>query len=320
MLSGIFDFFGCCATRVEPRTESGKAETKNKRREKLKNTTWLAIYQAKLLLDLFIIPGTHHSAIMRPKKRVSQSVWGWAQTQNTSITDQLHFGVRLLDFRIRFHRDQVVLSHGLSSDITLDEAVHEISAFLQTYATEFVIVFLRADKWHKLLPEHEQAARVALLNSGLAFAPAMDNFNGVRVGDVAGKALFFSPDVIIPHVTWRCELLAFCDIWQEKDMELAKTRISSYVKSLRKHGRPNDGSLVGIALDGTFPIKQQVYTAKELNEWLVKKLVSDAWSGVKTLGLCIVDFADASLVDTLLSLNAKPRQVRIAVDETGMGA
>ena len=308
MFSGLLN---CCVGRPSPAATPLLAEA-TPRRSNQRQEEWLSEYQAKRVLDLWVIPGTHHSGVQRPKKRVSQAVWGWAQTQDASIAEQLRFGVRFLDFRVRVAKGQVILSHGLSSDLRLDVALETVRGFLENHHTEFVIVYVRADKWHEITPEGVKAVRECLLGSRIVFCPALENFEGVRVGDLAGKAVFFSPDVSVPKVTWKTELLDYCDIWQEPTVEDAQKRINNYVRYL-KGKRESRGALVGIALDGAFPVKQQCYTSKELNAWFLSNIKTNReWSGMKSLGLCIIDFATEEFVDQLLRFNKSTKTVRIS--------
>ena len=300
----------CCVSRNAPISES---QPREERKEfLLKNENWMSDYQSKRVLDLWVIPGTHHSGVVRPKKRVSQAVWGWAQTQEASIYEQLKFGIRFLDLRVRVSKGQVILSHGLSSDIRLETALEDIKSFLSTHSTEFVLVYVRADKWHEMTAECVKNVREALIASKVSFFPAIDSLASIKVGDLAGKALYFSPDVTIPKCTWRTDLLAYCDVWQETSIEEAQKRISNYMESIRERTN-SDGALSGVALDGAFPVKQQCYTSKELNEWFLKNLKTNKeWSGLRTLGLCIIDFATEEFVDQLLKLNKAAKTVRIS--------
>ena len=312
----ISNLLSCCvsrtATQVATEPLLPDMAKSNSRATKLKNEDWMSQHQLRRVCDLWVIPGSHHSGIIRPKKRVSHAVWGWAQTQESSISQQLCFGVRFLDFRVRVLKGQVILSHGLSSDARLDLSLESVRYFLDSHPTEFVILYLRADKWHEMSADDRQKVREVMVASKLVFSAALDSFATVRVGDLAGKVAYFSPDVPIPKVTWRTELLAYCDIWQEPSVEEAKARVTAYLQSLQARSGAADGSITGVALDGAFPVKQQCYTSRELNTWLLSRLQMGEFSKLRSLGLVIIDFASEEIVGALLALNRPVKTVRIA--------
>jgi hypothetical protein len=320
----ISNLLSCCVSRSTPQVSSQpllpelnrSINNPSAKALKLKNEDWMSHHQLRRVCDLWVIPGSHHSGVIRPKKRVSHAVWGWAQTQESSLAQQLCFGIRFLDFRVRVLKGQVILSHGLSSDARLDLSLETLRYFLDTHPTEFVIVYLRADKWHEMSSEDRQKVREVILASKLVFSAALDSFATVRVGDLAGKVAYFSPDVPVPRITWRTELLAYCDIWQEPSVEEARARVTAYLQSLQARQSSGDGSLTGVALDGAFPVKQQCYTSRELNTWLLSRLQMGEFSKLRSLGLLIIDFASDDFVAALLAFNRPMKTVRISENIT----
>ena len=314
----ISNLLACCVSRTvtnvatEPLLPDMNKSATHSRAAKLKNEDWMSSHQLRRVCDLWVIPGSHHSGVIRPKKRVSHAVWGWAQTQESSISQQMCFGVRFLDFRVRVLKGQVILSHGLSSDARLDLSLESVRYFLDSHPTEFIILYLRADKWHEMSAADRQKVREVMVASKLVFSAALDSFATVRVGDLAGKVVYFSPDAPIPKVTWRTELLAYCDIWQEPSVEEAKARVTAYLQGLQARSGSGDGSINGVALDGAFPVKQQCYTSRELNSWLLSRLQMGEFSKLRSLGLVIIDFASEDIVGALLALNRPAKTVRIA--------
>jgi len=276
---------------------------------------WMENFSEWRLLDVPIIPGTHHSGVNNPRKRTSQPVWGWAKCQDIGIEEQLHCGVRFFDLRVRIipKTEEVLISHGLTSDTSLAEAIEVISAFLKEHPSEGVLMYIRADRWHGVDKDSADLLAKIIKTTGMPLVQEPDLSN-LRVKDISGKALIISttetlrPQSGIPFLN--NDVLQYCDIWQESTIEGAKSKIESYM--LKKPDNKN--TFGGVAIDGTFPIRQQSQTSRELNAWFVDMLsTDDAWKDrieLNPFGIVMIDFADFDILNFLISINNKLINIR----------
>ena len=274
---------------------------------------WMEKFYDWRLVDIPIIPGTHHSGVNNPRKKTSQPVWGWAKTQDLGIEEQLHIGVRFFDLRIRVivKSSEVLISHGLTSDTSLEDALEVIATYLRTHPTEGVILYVRADKWHGIDKESSEVLSSVLLKSQVNLCQ-VDNadtlLSNLRMKHLAGKALVICPSETlteeIPQVP--SSALQYCDIWQQNSIDEAKVKIDQYMNK-----KPSAAGDVfgGVALDGTFPIRQQSQTSRELNNWFIDKLSNDNnWKDrieLHQFGIVLIDFADFDILNFFVGINNK---------------
>ena len=274
---------------------------------------WMEKFSDWRLVDIPIIPGTHHSGVNNPRKKTSQPVWGWAKTQDLGIEEQLHIGVRFFDLRIRVivKTGEVLISHGLTSDTSLQDALEVIGTYLESHPSEGVILYIRADKWHGIDKESSELLSRVLTKAPIRLCPVDEKdkvLGTLRVKHLAGQALVVAPEGtltdLIPQVSPSC--LQYCDIWQENSIDEAKSKIDQYMKK-----KPSGGGDVfgGVALDGTFPIRQQSQTSRELNQWFIEKLSEDVeWKDrieLNQFGIVLIDFADFDILNFMIGINNK---------------
>ena len=168
------------------------------------------------LLDLPVIPGTHHSGIINPRIRMSRVAWRWAQCQEMNIESQLLNGVRFLDLRVRVWNNEVYLSHKFLSDTLLRDALEVVKGFLSAHATETVLLLIRHDtaagftaeraiKLANVITESEIPIYGTILggpDKDGALAASHRNHLGLEtllVSQLAGKALIFAEvDSFVP--------------------------------------------------------------------------------------------------------------------------
>ena len=128
----------------------------------LNSTNWMKKIPDDTSLKDITIPGTHdsctngvgtvftrdHGAILK----------AWAKTQDTSITEQLNNGIRLLDFRLEYDDsmygyNELALCHGdnrlftCSCNITFYNALYEVRDFLLDHPTETVIISMKNEDY-----------------------------------------------------------------------------------------------------------------------------------------------------------------------------
>lgn len=98
------------------------------------NAQWLSKFQEVKISDLEGIPGTHHTGGARgPSKFHLKIAWKWAKCQKHSVEDQLLFGVRICDARVRWRLSpnngkgedagDLVLGHSIEQNYTFDDMV-----------------------------------------------------------------------------------------------------------------------------------------------------------------------------------------------------
>jgi hypothetical protein len=279
--------------------------------------SWMGKFADWRLVDVPVIPGTHHSGVNNPRKKTSQPVWGWAKTQDIGIEEQLHIGVRFFDLRIRsiVKTGEVLISHGLTSDTSLLDALEVISSYLESHNEEGVILYIRADKWHGIDKEASELLSKVILNSPIKLCQVENDsaLKSFKVRDLQGKALLISPEdtliPIIPKLPPKC--LQYCDIWQENSIEEAQAKINEYMNKMPESILDSFG---GIALDGTFPIRQQSQTSRELNAWFIDKLSNDVrWRDrieLHQFGIILIDFADFDILNYFIGINNKLSNIR----------
>lgn len=283
---------------------------------------WMERFGDWRLVDIPVFPGTHHSGVNNPRKRTSQPVWGWAKCQDIGIEEQLHIGVRFFDLRIRVipKTNEVLISHGLTSDTSLAEALDVIAGYLHTHSTEGVILYIRADKWHGIDAECSQLLLEVITGSKITLSDETNGLKDFRVKHLAGKALIVTPEEtfapvaeastlpVVPFISSTC--LQYCDIWQAGSIEEAKAKIDEYMTN----GVRAVDAFGGVALDGTFPIRQQSQTSRELNAWFIEKLSNeDKWKDKIELGqfgIVLIDFADFDILTFLIGINNKLMTIR----------
>jgi hypothetical protein len=283
---------------------------------------WMGKFSTWKLIDVPVIPGTHHSGVNNPRKRTSQPVWGWAKCQDIGIEEQLHYGVRFLDLRVRVipKTGEVLISHGLTSDTSLSDAFEVVANFLQQHQTETVIVYIRADKWHGVDKECSDLLAKTIKTSSLGFHRIEEgkSFSDILVSELSGKALLISTNETLDSSSGiqyiQNNVLGYCDIWQESSIEDAKSKIDKYMRTIPPAISPAPVAFGGVALDGTFPIRQQSQTSRELNAWFIQSLSSDdEWKARiegNRFGIILIDFADFDILSFLIGINNKLINIR----------
>ena len=120
--------------------------------------SWLSNFSDFRVLDLPVIPGTHNSASHQAAPGMGKLIRDWTRNQHTFIADQLLNGVRFLDLRLhaRMEVPEIRVSHTIDTIYTLDRVVEEVSSFLLTHPSEFVVLFVQSDSDHPFVhPEGE---------------------------------------------------------------------------------------------------------------------------------------------------------------------
>lgn len=267
-------------------------------------SNWMESFQNYNLVDLPIIPGTHHSALLTPAWFYTYLPWAWAKCQTMSLMNQLDNGVRFLDLRVFVDVEarDVIISHTFLSNTSLLEALIVIGEFLQLHPSEGLIVLLRRDFHFGVLT----ADAIALLSgivrqSGLSIVDVpKESLGSVKVSDIAGKILLFTEEATlesnIPYLL-RTQL-EYRDVWRTSSMDEARDSVHDYMSKPYNH-RP--AAFGGVALDGQFGIWQPRHTSPGLNRWFVTNLTS-SWASRK-IGIVMIDFATPEILASLVQTN-----------------
>ncbi|AJQ96025.1 phosphatidylinositol-specific phospholipase C [Gynuella sunshinyii] len=103
--------------------------------DSIRLTDWMAQTDDSLPLSAMTIPGSHDSGAMY------ESIAGTARTQNLTISEQLHIGVRYLDIRLRHYEDALVVHHGaVYQHLNFDDVLVSVTDFLAAHPTETILM------------------------------------------------------------------------------------------------------------------------------------------------------------------------------------
>lgn len=157
-------------------------------------STWMQNLSDSTLVSEINIPGSHDAAA------INTSVHTPYACHNNSITDQLIFGIRLLDVRIKVYEDghtytfKTCHSDILSSTETntyqsLPSLLDECASFLRTNSSEVILMSVKIDDWNGT--DHKSDARKALADL-LNTYPIYYSSNIPTLGQVRSKIFLFS--------------------------------------------------------------------------------------------------------------------------------
>jgi hypothetical protein len=270
---------------------------------------WMSGFSEYKLVDLPVIPGTHHSGVRRPASIASYVAWGWMQCQEMKLRDQLENGVRFLDLRVFVDAssERVILSHSFLSNVSFLDALNIVSQFLQDHTSEGVIILVRGDTaFGDLNQAQMDVLSDLILKAGLPLADVSSEVNtlgSIKVKDIAGKILLFAEpltlNATVPFL-WR-STLKYRDIWRNGSSSEAKDVINTYMTTPYSH---EEGEFGGVALDGNFIPIQQKYSSPMMNAWFMENLTS-TWQSRAKVGIVVIDFATPEYLHALVDINFK---------------
>jgi hypothetical protein len=231
--------------------------------------------------------------------------------QDLELTEQLNLGVRFVDLRVYvkpdWAGDEIVLSHTLLSDSCFREALDSIRAFLVDNPSEGIILYVRADFFHGIDQKGSDMLLDALVESEIEWSHRTD-LSTLTGSELAGKVLLLTEANTMPPSTpfpflLNTDVLMYRDIWRANTMEEAKSWVHAYMSSTPAIS--DRAVLSGVALDGTFLIRQQCVTSREMNRWFLDNVKHNPeWIGRKAkIGIVLIDFADEKTLAELLELN-----------------
>ena len=290
--------------------------------QSLPYTSWLSQYQGTRIVDLPVIPGTHNSGAITLGNNSTwqaQAMWDYAQTQNSSIANQLSLGIRMLDLRLHVmyndtdYPNQIRISHTYDSNITLADVLSSVKDFLDQETTEFVIMYLRIDSFFPLMGNvtaKQSFIESTLADSGISFASyTAGALKSLTVGDVAGQVLLMG----IPGDAFKSSgsmysfidsdsAYSVCDIWEVLTITAAQSKLSNCFPEVPATGQLT-GMLTGYAIDGQLDGLPPVEGSIEMNNWFFNNFMNNpAWTSRKQypIGVLLIDFAVEDYMATVI--------------------
>ncbi|WP_233809430.1 phosphatidylinositol-specific phospholipase C [Paraburkholderia sp. HP33-1] len=101
---------------------------------------WMSAIDGNRLLCALTLPGSHDTCAYTVDDRL-------ARTQQATLDDQLHHGVRVLDIRCRHERDRFAIHHGgIPLGLTFDDVVRTCGQFLARHPGESIVMSVK-DEW-----------------------------------------------------------------------------------------------------------------------------------------------------------------------------
>ncbi|CAM1356470.1 hypothetical protein [Tenacibaculum ascidiaceicola] len=201
-----------------PASRYGFAESEGLQQKSIpRNPSWMK-YNFELIknktLPQICIPGAHDAATYVPFHRIGGifSKNGISQCQSLNIKEQLDYGIRSFDFRVKYQKNNDDLDfyvyHGQSdSDAKIEPMLKDISDFLKKQPKEFVFVWFNS-----------------MANDGTTTSTVLnewtDNIN--RKFDKILKKYF---DSYFVNPTWEC------DKQKQKGVNLSEQPFEEYIKN-----------------------------------------------------------------------------------------
>ncbi|MEM7534330.1 MAG: phosphatidylinositol-specific phospholipase C domain-containing protein, partial [Chloroflexota bacterium] len=154
---------------------------------------WMSDLSDNVLISELNIPGSHCAAAINT----------WTKTpyacHNYSITDQLKYGIRLLDVRLYISQDgdtfKFITCHGdisifgLHKYQSLSSLLDECKAYLGDHRRETVLISLQVDDWSNTSNE---GAALTALHDLLSDYPTTAQKSIPKLGDIRGKIFLYN--------------------------------------------------------------------------------------------------------------------------------
>ena len=285
-------------------------------------SSWLSAYQGTRLVDLPVIPGTHNSGAVQLGNDPTwqgEAMWDYAQTQNSSISDQLSLGVRMLDLRLHVmynetdFDNQIRISHTYDSNITISDVLQAVSTFLAEQSSEFVVLYMRIDSAYPLkgdVAAKHKFIEFALSQSGITFASYKDgDLKSLTVRDIAGKALlmgipgdaFDSSSALYDFVNSETNY-SVCDIWEVQTITAAQSKLSNCFPEIPESGQLT-GNFTGYAIDGQLDGLPPSDGSVQMNSWFFNNFDNNPiWVNRKNypIGILLIDFANSEYMTSII--------------------
>lgn len=96
---------------------------------------WMDYIDDDVLIRNIVMPGSHDAA--------SYGMMSYAETQSSTIYEQLIMGVRYFDLRVRLVQGRLVIHHGLANGDSLLNVFKDIKKYVKEYPSQFFILDIR---------------------------------------------------------------------------------------------------------------------------------------------------------------------------------
>lgn len=274
---------------------------------------WMERLGDMRLIDIPVIPGTHHSGTATdPDNLFDKVAWGFGKCQSMGVLDQLHHGVRFLDFRLTVdakHRSAVI-SHRIESGASFESVLNSILQFLTNHPGEGVLMYVRVDFDSKKPDNAADIISEIVLKSKIPIVAIpytqQESISALKISAIAGHVLIVTEEETltdaVPHLLRT--VLDYKDIWREPDITAAQSKVDEYMTA---DVFRDSSKLGGVALDGFFPIQTQAHTSPQINSWFMYNIEANiAWKAKiakRGIGIVLMDFVDPKILHALVGLN-----------------
>lgn len=263
---------------------------------------WMRDYaQNETPLGRLSIPGTHDSAAFKTWS-LQAVARPWAVTQEKDIIQQLHMGVRYLDFRsssnFYMYHGGVYVGHDLLTHFK------EVTEFLKSHKDEFVVIRLKnergnATEFAKRLDREIFSNENSEIRKYLAVNPSLDE----KVGNLRGKIVLLNdlgvkinfPTIDFKNVEKQDNWLP--NTYDDKLMDIVFFNM----------GVQNENKLTLNHVSFTYSPKTIWNISKEMNKRVYEYLENNYYS-VKNTGVLIFDYPSKELINEILQRNFLSRK------------
>ena len=257
---------------------------------------WMSEVNDDTALLNMSIPGTHDSGALYSIADVS------GKCQDLSIKEQLKVGARFLDIRLQSVNDKLKVVHSfVDQKLSFKKVLDDVSAFIDKYPSEFVIISIKEDANSKNSTKSFQD----LVTNELASYNRVDYSTKLpqTLKDARGKIFIFSrfnaPYGIQAYNGWQDSTTFEIDGIHVQDnyaidhIQTKKESILSAIEHCQTNPELLHINFVSCYLNDSFPPTYAGTTAKELNEWIQDYLYSS--QNKKTVGIVLFDFITEKL-------------------------
>jgi 1-phosphatidylinositol phosphodiesterase len=276
------------------------------------HSDWMASLNDQTDLCSIAIPGSHDSAAL-------YSVGDLAgKCQNASLSEQLSYGVRFFDIRLKNYQDNLYLWHGfINEGQTFSEAAKVFSDFLTVHPKEALIISIKEEEkaqgnslsFETLLKQQTTSSiwyldrqMPSTLGAVRGKAILLARYSGNTMGiDSSEEAGWLNPSDAATSNTFSItstDSLFIQDHYKLNDNDTKWAEATAFYEALQKMNTKSLGLnfYSGYLVKG-FPPSYSVSTAKAINAKILSSLPS--WHK----SVVIVDFVTPALVDKILEGN-----------------
>ena len=164
---------------------------------------WMSRLADDVLVARVSIPGAHDAATGSGWEEGAENMGdSFARTQDLSIAEQWHMGVRAFDLRPSLREGYMNLNHGMvPTQMHFETALELLRDSLAAHPTEFVVIHLLHETDGDAV-EDDYGTRLKALLARDDLKPLFVKFKtGLTVGDMRGKILLLSRDAYATTIT-----------------------------------------------------------------------------------------------------------------------